>query len=61
MLHGLVIGGGEILILMAALLLIFGASEISGYGKKIREMITNFRQSMRGETVDEDSPPGETS
>lgn len=55
MFPGLVLGGGEVFLLVIVLLLIFGASRMSTYGEKVSEMVANFRDSMRGQSIEEDT------
>ncbi len=48
------LGWQELLIVMVIVMLIFGTSKISGIGKSLGSAIRDFRESMKGESPEED-------
>ncbi len=50
------LGWQELLIVLVIVMLIFGTSKISGIGKSLGGAIRDFRDSMKGETPEEDKP-----
>ena len=54
------LGWQELLIVMVIVMLIFGTSKISGIGKSLGSAIRDFRDSMRGESPEEDKIPEES-
>ena len=51
------LGWQELLIVLVIVMLIFGTSKISGIGKSLGSAIRDFRDSMKGESPEEDKSP----
>ena len=51
------LGWQELLIILVIVMLIFGTSKISGIGKSLGSAIRDFRDSMKGESPQEDESP----
>jgi sec-independent protein translocase protein TatA len=47
------------LIILVIVIIIFGTSKVSGIGKSLGTAIRDFRNSVRGESPDEDKPINE--
>ena len=54
------LGWQELLIVLVIVMLIFGTSKISGIGKSMGTAIRDFRNSMRGESSEEDETADQT-
>ncbi|NMA92597.1 MAG: twin-arginine translocase TatA/TatE family subunit [Firmicutes bacterium] len=52
------IGPLEALVILAVILLIFGPSKLPGLAKAIGKSVVELKDSLRGKSPDEESPPG---
>ena len=55
------LGWQELLIILVIVMLIFGTSKISGVGKSLGSAIRDFRDSMSGDSSEEEKAPEESS
>ena len=53
------IGATEWLVLLAILVLLFGATKLPAVGKGLGEGIRNFKKALKGEDEPEEKNPGE--
>ena len=51
------LGGGELMVILAVAVLLFGGKKIPEVAKGIGEGIKNFKQAMKEETPAETQPP----
>lgn len=51
------LGWQELLIILVIVMLIFGTSKISGVGKSLGSAIRDFRDSMSGDSSEEEKAP----
>lgn len=49
-------GPTELLIILVIVIVIFGTSKVSGIGKSLGTAIRDFRNSVRGESSEEEGP-----
>ena len=53
------VGWGELLVILAIGLLLFGGSKLPGVGRSLGEAIREFQRALHGKSDDQDPPPSE--
>ena len=53
-------GPTELLIILVIVIVLFGTSKVTGIGKSLGTAIRDFRNSVRGETPEEEKPINES-